>query len=67
MGGGTSIVGLGRPGVNDELGAGIVGRLVAGISGAESTGDGDPGATHAAIDHATTGTRRSRTTVRIRG
>ena len=63
MGGGTSSVGFGWPGVNDELGAGVVDRP----PGSESTGGVDAGATHAAIDHAKGRTTMSRARVRIVG
>ena len=63
MGGGTSMVGFGWPGVNDELGSGVAGRP----PGAESTGDVDAGATQAPIDHARATTRMSRARVRIVG
>ena len=63
MGGGTSSVGFGWPGVNDELGAGVAGRP----PDAESTGDVEAGATQAPINHATARTRMSRVRVRIVG
>lgn len=59
------MVGLGWPGVNEEPGAGIVGRLVAGVPGAESTGDGEPGATHPEMDHVRARIRMSRRMVLI--
>ncbi len=67
MGGGTSMVGFGCPGSNDGPGEGITGSPLAGPPGAESIGDGDPGTTQAAIDHARARARMSRTTVPIAG
>jgi len=65
MGGGTSIEGLGCPGSNDDPSEGIAGGLLAGLSGAESAGDVDPGPTQAAIDQARARTKMIRATVRM--
>jgi hypothetical protein len=64
MGGGTSIVGLGCPGSN-EPGDGLTGISLAGASGAELIGDGDPDPTQAVIDHAKTRPKRIRARVRM--
>jgi hypothetical protein len=65
MGGGTSIVGLGRPGEGEASGEALAGTPLGGPPGADPAGDWDPDPTQAAIDHAKARAKMIRATVRM--